>query len=159
MLLDKLLDESSASIFVKNKNRLGESVVVTNGCFDILHVGHVTYLEAAASLGDHLIVAVNSDQSVSSLKGPSRPINPLDARMKVLAALESVSAVVPFEEIRATRILSILKPDIYAKGGDYSLDQLDVSEVAAVQDGGGTIRILPAVDGFSTTSLLAKSQQ
>jgi rfaE bifunctional protein nucleotidyltransferase chain/domain len=134
----------------------GKKLVVTNGCFDILHVGHVTYLEAARNLGEALLVGVNGDNCLRELKGTNRPVNSEDDRAAVLAALESVTGVCIFGEKTATRFLSAAKADIYVKGGDYTLDTLNHEERRAVEEGGGKIFILPLVPGKSTTALLEK---
>lgn len=131
----------------------GEVVVFTNGCFDILHRGHITYLQQAASLGDHLIVGLNSDRSVKALKGPSRPVNNEGDRSFMLAALRSVDEVVIFDEDTPEELLSHLKPDILVKGGDYK-----VSEVAGRQYA-GKVEILPFVDGYSTTNVIRKIRE
>ena len=128
--------------------------MVTNGCFDLLHVGHVTYLEAARNLGDALLVGVNADASVRELKGPSRPVNCQADRAAILAALESVSGVCIFPEKQATDFLARVQPDIYVKGGDYKLETLDQDERRIVEQCGGRIAILPFVPGKSTTGLL-----
>lgn len=141
------------------RNRLrsnGKKLVVTNGCFDILHPGHVTYLETARSFGDALLVGINSDESTRQLKGPNRPVSSQDDRATVLAALESVSAVCIFFEKTATRFLERAQPDIYVKGGDYTLDTLNQDERRAVEGAGGTIKIIPFVPGKSTTAILEK---
>lgn len=134
----------------------GRTLVVTNGCFDILHAGHVTYLETARSYGDALLVGLNSDESTRQLKGPGRPVNPQDDRALVLAALECVSAVCIFHEKTATRFLAAAQPDIYVKGGDYTLETLNPDERRAVETAGGKIIIIPFVPGKSTTALLEK---
>ena len=134
----------------------GKNLVVTNGCFDILHPGHVTYLEAARNLGDGLLVGINGDEAARQLKGPNRPVNSQDDRAVVLAALESVSAVCIFSEKTATRFLDRAQPDVYAKGGDYTLDTLNQDERRAVEAAGGKIKILPFVPGKSTTAILEK---
>jgi rfaE bifunctional protein nucleotidyltransferase chain/domain len=131
-------------------------VVVTNGCFDLLHRGHVTYLEAARALGDLLLVGLNSDDSVRELKGPARPVNSEEDRAFVLAALACVDAVCVFRERAATRFLAAAQPDVYVKGGDYTLDTLNQEERRIVESGGGRIAILPLVPGKSTTALLEK---
>ena len=132
----------------------GKKLVVTNGCFDILHIGHVTYLETARNYGDALLVGVNADVSVRELKGPSRPINGQTDRAGLLAALESVDGVCVFGEKRATNFLIRAQPDIYVKGGDYTLETLDQDERRAVESNGGRIIIIPFVPGKSTTRLL-----
>ena len=134
----------------------GKKLVVTNGCFDILHLGHVTYLETARNFGDALLVGVNSDAAVRGLKGAGRPVNSEDDRAAVLAALESVAGVCLFTDVRATRFLAAAEPDIYVKGGDYTLETLSQEERAAVERGGGQIKFVPFVPGKSTTSLLEK---
>lgn len=134
----------------------GIPLVVTNGCFDLLHAGHVTYLEAARNLGGALLVGLNSDISVRSLKGPTRPLNAEKDRASVIAALECVDGVAVFTEIRADRFLQLVQPDIYVKGGDYTLDSLDQVERRTVETAGGRIVILPLVPGKSTTSLIDK---
>jgi len=131
-------------------------LVVTNGCFDLLHLGHVTYLETARNLGDMLLVGVNSDNAVRGLKGPGRPVNAEFDRAAVLAALESVDAVRIFPDVRATNFLSMAAPDIYVKGGDYTLDTLDQTERHTVESAGGKIELIPFVPGKSTTRLLQK---
>lgn len=113
----------------------GKVWVVTNGCFDLLHAGHVAYLEAARSLGDALLVGLNGDSSVRELKGPTRPLNTEGDRARVLAALECVSAVATFPEKRAVRFLAAARPDIYVKGGDYTLETIDPEERRAVESG------------------------
>jgi D-glycero-beta-D-manno-heptose 1-phosphate adenylyltransferase len=136
--------------------RGGRKLVVTNGCFDLLHLGHVTYLEKARNLGDLLLVGVNSDAAVRGLKGEGRPVNNEDDRATVLAALEAVDAVCIFPDVRATQFLVAAQPDIYVKGGDYTLETLDQSERRTVEQGGGKIELIPFVPGKSTTGLLQK---
>ncbi|ATO34479.1 Bifunctional protein HldE [Dickeya dianthicola] len=130
----------------------GETVVMTNGCFDILHAGHVSYLANARRLGDRLIVAVNSDDSTKRLKGPSRPVNPLTQRMIVLGALEAVDWVVPFEEDTPQRLISEVLPDILVKGGDYKPE--DIAGSKDVWANGGEVRVLNFEDGCSTTNII-----
>ena len=134
----------------------GETLVVTNGCFDILHLGHVTYLETARQFGDVLLVGVNGDAAVRELKGKGRPVNLEGDRAAMLAALESVGAVCIFPERTMTGFLAAAQPDIYVKGGDYTLDTLNQDERRAVEAAGGRIRIIPFVPGKSTTGLLEK---
>jgi len=133
-----------------------QKLVVTNGCFDLLHLGHVTYLETARNLGDLLLVGVNGDTAVRALKGEGRPLNSEHDRAAVLAALASVDAVTIFPDIRATDFLALAQPDLYAKGGDYTLETLDQDERRAVEKSGGQIHLIPFVPGKSTTSLLKK---
>jgi rfaE bifunctional protein nucleotidyltransferase chain/domain len=134
----------------------GRRLVVTNGCFDILHLGHVTYLEIARQQGDALLIGVNADAAVRGLKGPDRPVNDEGDRAAVLAALESVSGVCMFGEPTATRFLAAAQPDIYVKGGDYTLETLNQDERRTVESAGGRIVIVPFVPGKSTTALLRK---
>jgi D-glycero-beta-D-manno-heptose 1-phosphate adenylyltransferase len=134
----------------------GKTLVVTNGCFDILHPGHVTYLEAARNMGDGLLVGINGDEATRQLKGPTRPVNSQDDRAAVLAALESLSSVCIFLEKTATRFLERAQPDIYVKGGDYTPETLNQEERRAVEAAGGKIRIIPFVPGKSTTAILEK---
>jgi D-glycero-beta-D-manno-heptose 1-phosphate adenylyltransferase len=137
----------------------GKKLVVTNGVFDILHPGHATYLETARNLGDDLLVGLNGDDATRQLKGPNRPVNSQDDRAAVLAALESVSAVCIFPEATATRFLERAQPDIYVKGGDYTLETLNQDERRAVESAGGCIKIIPFVPGKSTTAILKKISQ
>ena len=136
-------------------DRQGKRVVFTNGCFDLLHTGHVRYLSEARALGDALVVALNSDRSVSSLKGPGRPINAEQDRAEVLAALRSVDAVVIFSSPRATELIHTIRPHIYAKGGDYTVDSLNREEREALKACDAEIRILPLVPGRSTTDTVS----
>ncbi|MFG6176291.1 bifunctional D-glycero-beta-D-manno-heptose-7-phosphate kinase/D-glycero-beta-D-manno-heptose 1-phosphate adenylyltransferase HldE [Halomonas sp. THAF12] len=131
----------------------GERVVMTNGCFDILHAGHVAYLEHARQLGDRLIVAVNDDASIARLKGPKRPINPLARRMQVLAGLGAVDWVVPFGEDTPQRLIEAVLPDVLVKGGDYRPEQIAGGE--AVRAAGGEVRVLGFEDGVSTTAMIS----
>ncbi|MBN49069.1 MAG: bifunctional heptose 7-phosphate kinase/heptose 1-phosphate adenyltransferase [Spongiibacteraceae bacterium] len=132
----------------------GERVVFTNGCFDIIHAGHVGYLEQARQLGDRLVVAVNSDASVSKLKGPGRPINPQDRRMAVLAGLEAVDWVVCFDDDTPEALLEVLKPDILVKGGDYDKEGVVGWEI--VESYGGAVKVLSFFDDCSTTAIVEK---
>jgi D-glycero-beta-D-manno-heptose 1-phosphate adenylyltransferase len=137
----------------------GKKLVVTNGCFDLLHLGHVTYLQTARNLGDALLVGVNDDNSVRGLKGAGRPLNTEADRAGVLAALQSVDAVCIFSEVTAADFLSAAEPDIYVKGGDYTLESLNQDERRIVEGAGGRIAIIPLVSGKSTTALLHKISQ
>ncbi len=134
----------------------GLNLVVTNGCFDLLHAGHVRYLETARNLGDALLVGLNGDESVCSLKGKGRPINPEMDRAIVLASLGCVTAVSIFPEIRADGFLGIAAPDQYVKGGDYTVETLDKNERQVVEEAGGQIVILSFVPGKSTTATLKR---
>jgi D-glycero-beta-D-manno-heptose 1-phosphate adenylyltransferase len=139
--------------------RAGQRLVLTNGCFDLLHVGHVRYLQQARKLGDFLAVAVNGDESVRSLKGAGRPLNSENDRAEVLAALDCVDFVTIFPAMRATEVIKALRPAIYVKGGDYTLESLDPEEVAALQDARAEIKTLPLVPGKSTSSLIERMQR
>jgi rfaE bifunctional protein nucleotidyltransferase chain/domain len=136
-----------------------KKIVVTNGCFDLLHVGHIRYLKAARALGDALIVGVNGDESVRELKGLDRPLNNEKDRAEVLAALDSVDLVAIFPELRATRFLDLVKPDVYVKGGDYDSESLNSEERAALKKIGSKIEIVPFEKGYSTSSLIEKLQK
>lgn len=133
-----------------------QRVVATNGCFDILHVGHVRYLTAARKLGEVLVVGLNGDDSVRQLKGEGRPVNREQDRAEVLAALESVDYVTIFPENRATNFLRAAAPAVYAKGGDYTADTLDPGERAVLDEFGSRIEIIPFEKGYSTSELLTR---
>jgi D-beta-D-heptose 7-phosphate kinase/D-beta-D-heptose 1-phosphate adenosyltransferase len=147
-----VMDEAQLKEAVALARRRGEKVVMTNGCFDILHAGHVSYLANARKLGDRLIVAVNSDASTKRLKGESRPINPLVNRMIVLGALEAVDWVVPFEEDTPQRVIADILPDLLVKGGDYKPEEIAGSE--EVWANGGEVRVLNFEDGISTSNII-----
>jgi formyltetrahydrofolate-dependent phosphoribosylglycinamide formyltransferase len=134
----------------------GKKLVFTNGCFDLLHAGHVRYLEQARALGDAMVVALNSDESVRQLKGPDRPLNSENDRAEVMAALRAVDAVVVFGDERATSLIEAIQPHVYAKGGDYTVESLNREERNALEKAGAEIRILPLVPGRSTTSTINK---
>ena len=134
----------------------GKRLVVTNGCFDLLHAGHVSYLEQAAGHGEVLLVGCNGDESVRELKGPNRPLNAEADRALVLAALASVGAVAIFPEKRAVNFLRLAKPDVYVKGGDYTPETLEAEEREAVESSDGEIVIIPFVPGKSTTSIIER---
>ena len=155
----KILSLPALSQRADEIRRAGQRLVVTNGCFDLLHVGHVRYLQQARELGDFLAVAVNGDESVRSLKGAGRPLNSEDDRAEVLAALDCVDFVTIFPAVRATQVIKALRPAIYAKGGDYTLETLDPEEVAALQEAGAEIKTLPLVPGKSTSSLIERMQR
>lgn len=132
----------------------GGKVVFTNGCFDLLHPGHIDYLTATRALGDFLIVGVNDDASVSRLKGPQRPINKLADRMVMLAALESVDVVIAFSEDTPLELIKKVKPDLLVKGGDY--DKEEIVGASEVEQQGGTVVIIPFKEGYSSTALIEK---
>lgn len=136
---------------LKNKNKL---IVTTNGVFDILHLGHIKYLQEAKKLGDILIIAINSDNSVKQIKGPERPINSQQSRAEVLTALSFVDYIVIFNETDPVNILSEIKPDIHVKGGDYKINQIIEKEV--VEKNNGKIILIPEIKGYSTTDLINK---
>ena len=136
-----------------------EKLVLTNGCFDLLHVGHVRYLAQARALGDFLAVALNGDDSVRALKGAGRPINSADDRAEVLAALECVDFVTIFPGVRATEVIAAVRPAIYAKGGDYTVESLNSEEVAALRTAGAEVQIVPLTPGKSTSGILARMQK
>lgn len=149
--------EDDLLALVARARAAGERIVMTNGCFDILHAGHVTYLQQARALGDRLIVAVNDDDSVRRLKGETRPVNPIDARMTVLAALAAVDWVVPFAEDTPQRLICRVLPDVLVKGGDYRPEEIAGGE--CVRAAGGEVRILGFVPGHSTSGMIASIKQ
>ena len=151
--LDKL-DSRAADI-----RSSGKKLVATNGCFDLLHVGHVRYLEAARSLGEALVVGINGDESTRKLKGEGRPINNENDRAEVIAALACVDLVTIFPDVRAVRFLELARPNIYVKGGDYTVDTLDKSERAVLEQSGAEIRIIPFQKGYSTSGMVNKLKQ
>jgi len=153
---DKIIAWEKLPEWRKALRASGKKLVVTNGCFDILHLGHVTYLETARNFGDALLIGVNSDAAVRGLKGAGRPVNAESDRAAVLAALQSVDGVCLFLETTATNFLAAAQPDIYVKGGDYTLDTLNQDERRAVESAGGKIILVPFVPGKSTTELLKK---
>ena len=147
-----MLDEERLAAAVATAQARGETVVFTNGCFDILHAGHVTYLEEASRLGDRLVVAVNVDETVRKLKGAGRPVNPLASRMRVLAALGCVDWVVPFAEDTPERLICRLKPNFLVKGADH--DPATIAGADCVRAAGGTVCVTGYVDGVSTTRII-----
>lgn len=149
-----VLDREIASKVIENLKKDGKKVVFTNGCFDILHVGHLTYLEEAKRQGDILVVGVNSDLSVKRLKGESRPINSEKDRATLLAGLKAVDFTVIFSEDTPCELLEELKPTIHVKGGDYTKEQLPETEI--VERNGGEVRILGFIEGKSTTNIVNK---
>lgn len=134
-------------------------LVLTNGCFDILHVGHLRYLRQARALGDILLVGINGDDSVRALKGSGRPVNSADDRAEILSNLRCVDYVTIFPDVRATSLIQAVKPAIYAKGGDYTPESLDSEERQALQGIGTEIHILPLVPGKSTTCVLQRAKE
>ena len=144
--------EQQLQLAVKLAQHRGEKVVMTNGCFDILHAGHVSYLNTAREQGDRLIVAVNADQSVRDLKGEGRPVNPIDRRMAVLAGLGAVDWVVEFTEETPQRLISEILPDLLVKGGDYKPEEIAGGK--EVIENGGEVRVLQFEDGCSTSAII-----
>jgi len=165
-VVSKVSDITSMNRTIEGWRLKGDRIVFTNGCFDILHKGHVTYLAKAASLGDRLIVALNTDTSVKRQgKGENRPINPQDARALVLSSLGFVDGVVFFDEDTPIDVISLLKPDILVKGADYDPDETDATSKKyivgskEVKSYGGKVVAIDLVDGFSTTAIIEKSEQ
>ncbi|MFP6873437.1 MAG: phosphoribosylglycinamide formyltransferase [Verrucomicrobiales bacterium] len=155
-----MISETSELVACRNElNGRGKQLVFTNGCFDLLHVGHVRYLQEARGLGDALVVAINSDHSVRELKGEGRPLNSASERAEVLLGMESVDYVVVFDGKRATSLIEAIRPHIYTKGGDYTLVTLDAEEKEALTAAGSRIEILSHVPGKSTTDLLAAANE
>src|SRR6266705_2214277 len=150
----KVIDINELTQRAKELRAAGKKLVATNGCFDLLHVGHVRYLQAARGLGDALVIGLNGDHSVRELKGSGRPINNERDRAEVLAALECVDFVTIFPEVRATQFIRASLPAVYAKGGDYTSDTLNAEEQTLLKDIGAETRILPFVRGYSTSRLL-----
>ena len=150
----KMIERQNVAAFAQKLHNKKKKLVFTNGCFDLLHVGHVRYLTAARELGDCLIVGVNSDASVRRLKGPTRPINGEADRAEVLAGLAAVDYVVIFADATAEGLVAEIKPDIYVKGGDYSLDELPEAAVAA--NYGGKTVLIPEVKGKSSSNMIAR---
>ena len=157
--MDRLISSDKLAALGAEYAAQGKKLVLTNGCFDLLHTGHVRYLEQARGCGDALIVAVNSDASVRELKGPDRPLNGELDRAEVLAALRCVDHVTIFTGKRVTDVIRSLRPAIYAKGGDYTLETLDSGERAALEETGAEIRLLQLVPGRSTTGILERMKQ
>ena len=149
-----LIDRKDAASFCEDLRQRGRQIVFTNGCFDILHAGHVRYLTTAKSFGDVLIVGLNTDESVRRLKGENRPINTQDDRAEVLLGLKAVDHVIFFGEATAEALIAEVKPAVYVKGGDYTLETLP--EAAIVQSYGGRVELVNLVAGRSTTNIIGK---
>lgn len=161
MLEQKLVNKKKYNLEEAIKRRRvlreqGKKLVITNGCFDLLHTGHLVYLKESAALGDELWIMVNSDRSVQSLKGPKRPVQGEEERMYALGALECVSGVVLFDTQRLDKEILALEPDVYTKAGDYTLEKLDKQEREALEAVGAKIVFMPFVPGYSTTGLIQK---
>jgi rfaE bifunctional protein nucleotidyltransferase chain/domain len=155
----KIIDAKELRAISQRMRAAGKKLVATNGCFDLLHAGHVRYLRAARRLGDALVVGVNGDDSVCELKGPGRPLNRELDRAEVIAALADVDYVTIFPEARATDFLLTAEPAIYVKGGDYQPDTLNAEESAALKKIKAEIRIVPFETGYSTSGLLQKLRE
>ena len=153
-VLENLIEKENVKTVVKNLKKQNKKIVMTNGCFDILHAGHVRYLSESKKFGDILIVGLNSDISVKALKGPTRPINNEFDRAEVLLGLKAVDYVILFDEISPVKLLDEIKPDIYTKGADYTLETLPETET--VQKNGGEIKFIKLVEGKSTTKIIDK---
>jgi rfaE bifunctional protein nucleotidyltransferase chain/domain len=156
---EKILDPDRLAAIADSLRAQGRKLVLTNGCFDLLHAGHVRYLRAARSLGDALAVAINGDDSVRELKGKGRPLNTEKDRAEIVAALECVDYAVIFSEVRVTRLIEKVRPAIYVKGGDYTPATLDPGERAALEKAGAEIRILPFEPGYSTSDLIKRMKK
>lgn len=152
--MEKLVEKNKIQAVLAELKKQNKKIVMTNGCFDILHAGHVRYLKESKKFGDILVVGLNSDSSVKALKGPSRPINGELDRAEVLSGLESVDYVVLFDEISPAKLLEEIKPDIYTKGADYTVDTLP--EAKTVLAYGGKIEFIKLVEGRSTTKIIDK---
>jgi len=153
----KIMELEELKNEINDQKEAGELIVFTNGCFDILHVGHIRYLKKAASLGDKLVLAVNSDSSVKKLKGGSRPFVPEAERLEMLAALEMIDYLILFSEIDARALLEEIKPQLYVKGGDYRIE--DLPEAETIYNYGGKIILISEVKGKSTTNIIKKIRQ
>ncbi|HEX8160779.1 MAG TPA: D-glycero-beta-D-manno-heptose 1-phosphate adenylyltransferase [Pyrinomonadaceae bacterium] len=151
---EKILSRDAAAEARARLRSEGRRLVFTNGCFDLLHVGHVRYLREARRLGDALIVAINSDRAVRELKGAGRPVMTAEERAEVLAALEAVSYVTVFDELSPRRLIARLLPDVLVKGGDYALSEIHGRE--EVEAAGGRVLALPFVEGASTTDIIGR---
>jgi rfaE bifunctional protein nucleotidyltransferase chain/domain len=155
--MSKIIPRNELKAEVDRLKREGKKVVFTNGCFDILHAGHTRYLREARKLGDALILALNSDSSVRSIKGPMRPIVPEAERAEVVAALDSVDYVTVFDELTPLELIEFLRPDIIVKGGDWA--EKDIVGAETVRKWGGRVAIMPEIEGASTTNIIDKVLQ
>lgn len=156
MIVAKLKTAGELAVLRAQMQARGQKLVLTNGCFDLLHAGHVRYLQAARAMGEALVVALNGDDSVRVLKGPKRPINEERDRAEVLAGLACVDFVTIFQAPRVTEVIAKVRPHVYAKGGDYTVETLDAEEREALQKAGTEIRILPLVPGKSTSAMVQR---
>ncbi|HEX7517081.1 MAG TPA: adenylyltransferase/cytidyltransferase family protein [Chthoniobacterales bacterium] len=155
----KIVNPDRLAAITDSLREQGRKLVLTNGCFDLLHAGHVRYLQAARALGNALAVAINGDDSVRVLKGEGRPLNTESDRAEIVAALECVDHVVLFPEVRATRLIEKVRPSVYVKGGDYTPASLHPEEHAALEKIGAEIRILPFEPGHSTSGLIERMKR
>lgn len=153
---EKLVDRHRLASLAASLRQQGQRLVLTNGCFDLLHVGHVRYLQAARALGDALAVAINGDDSVCLLKGKGRPLRPERERAEIIAALQCVDYAVIFPELRVTTLIEEVRPAIYVKGGDYTVSSLHPEERAVLEKIGTEIQILPFEQGHSTSSFIER---
>jgi D-glycero-beta-D-manno-heptose 1-phosphate adenylyltransferase len=156
---EKIVNPDRLAAIAESLRAQSRKLVLTNGCFDLLHAGHVRYLQAARALGDALAVAINGDDSVRALKGEGRPLNTESDRAEIIAALACVDYVVSFPEVRVTRLIEKVRPAIYVKGGDYTPASLDPEERAALEKAGAEIRILPFEPGYSTSGLIERMKR
>ena len=156
---EKIVKPDRLAAIAESLRAQGRKLVLTNGCFDLLHAGHVRYLQAARALGDTLVVAINGDDSVRALKGEGRPLNTESDRAEIVAALACADHVVIFPEMRVTRLIEKVRPAIYVKGGDYTAASLDPEERAALEKAGAEIRILPFEPGHSTSGLIERMRK
>ena len=154
MTSKKIVTRESISGLLNEWHKKNLKVVFTNGCFDILHLGHVDYLEKASALGHRMVLGLNTDNSVKRLKGPERPVNNEYARARILAALEFVHAVILFDEETPYELIGIVKPDILVKGNDYTPDKIIGSDIVLAN--GGVVKTIPLVEGYSTTGIISK---
>jgi D-glycero-beta-D-manno-heptose 1-phosphate adenylyltransferase len=155
--MEKLLEAGALAAHIEELKKSKKKIIFTNGCFDILHAGHVRYLQASRALGDVLIVGLNSDVSVQGLKGPTRPINNEGDRAEVLAGLSAVDGIIIFSEQTAERLIELVKPDIYVKGGDYVIEQ--IPEARIVEKAGGKVVLIPEVPGRSSTKIITRIKE
>lgn len=153
----KIQPPSDALRRIRSWQAAGEKIVFTNGCFDLVHLGHIDYLEKARALGDRLVLGLNTDASVSRLKGPLRPVVNEAARARLMAALEFVDAVILFDEPTPEALIRAVRPDILVKGDDYTVDRIVGADFVLNQ--GGTVETIPLVPGYSTTGLIEKIKQ
>ena len=154
MTSEKIVTAESIQSLLSGWRKNNFKVVFTNGCFDILHLGHVDYLEKASALGNRMVLGLNTDNSVKRLKGPERPVNNEYARARILAALEFVHAVILFDEETPYELIGIVKPDILVKGNDYTPDNIVGADIVLAN--GGSVKTIPLVEGYSTTGIISK---